>query len=155
MARFREHQDDLEQALAAVRREARAGAPRLSGAARSRILTEVARQAATRPLWPGLFAPPSRLWLASGLPVLLAAALFAVVHRPVVEAPPLPSGAPASVLAAKVGDRVEFTIANGHRSHRVYRSTAPDGFREGVKVTDGSYAERLDDGSSIVYFRID
>jgi hypothetical protein len=67
------------------------------------------------------------------------------------------TGRPAVVQVAKVGDRVEFTIANGGRSHYVYRSSAPDRFdhKKGVRVTGGAYAERLDDGPSIVFYRID
>lgn len=150
----------LAEIVGEVRRtEFEDGSPGLSDAARTRILAEAVRPEAARPFWAPLFAPTSRLLVAGGLPLALAAALLVLVDRSVVEPPVDGVAAPrtAVVTVAKVGNSVQFTIANGQNSHYVYRSTAPDRFEtdEGVAVVDGSYADRLEDGSALVFYRID
>lgn len=132
----------------------------LSDAARARILSEVTRPTPQKPFWPPLFAPTTRLLVAGGLPLILAVAMIALVERSAGTAPVEALGlapSPATVQVAKVGGRVEFTISNGQRSHFVSRSTVPDRFDASrrVRMTDGAYADNLDDGTALVFYRID
>jgi hypothetical protein len=97
--------------------------------------------------------------LAGGLPLALAVALIGLMDRSgggSVGSPRL-TLSPPSVQVAKVGDRIELTVSNGKRSHFVSRSTAPDRFdsSQRVRITDGAYADNLEDGSSLVFYRIE
>lgn len=147
---------ELEEAIREARGEAARKEDRFSAAARARIVAEVSRGGAAPESWPAVFAPQGRLVLAGGLPLVLAGALLVLMDRSGIDRPPVAN--PETVVqVAKVGDRVEFTIRNGRKGHYVYRSTAPDRFdgRDGVRVTDGSYVERLADGSALVFYRIE
>ncbi len=147
--------DEFRQMARAVRA---ADPERLSPAARATILSEATRAGASPRPFSALFPPTLRAVTAAGLPVAAGLLLAAVIGRAPVEAPGAPErGAPAAVVqVAKVGDEVRFTIANGRRSHHVYRSEAPDRFEgRGFRVTDGAYADRLDDGSTLVFYRIE
>jgi len=64
---------------------------------------------------------------------------------------------PLTVRAAKNGDEVVFTIANGGRAHRVFKSSVPTNFDPSTAVTvrDGSFRDSADDGSDLVFYRID
>ncbi len=150
---------ELEEAIREARREAVRKEERFSGAARARILAEVARGGPSRESWPPLFAPQARLVLAGGLPLVLAGALLLMMDRSGIDRSPAVANPLSETVVdvAKVGNRVEFTIRNGKTGHFVYRSTTPDRFdgRGAVRVTDGSYAETLADGSALVFYRID
>jgi hypothetical protein len=127
----------------------------LSASARDRIL-DAARTPAepAEELFPALFTAPRRLLAAGALPLLLAVGMLLLLNRSATVVPDV--GVP-SVQATKQGDQVFFRIANGTRDHVVYRSTSPERFEasQGVKITDGSYSEDIDDHAGLVFYRID
>jgi len=149
----RSGRDDRLSALVAAAREG-VREESLSDDSRARIAAGVlGRHGSTEPL-PALFTPARSLVLAATLPLLLAGGLLSVMHRGLDTATPLPT---TSVMAVKQGDQVVFRIANGKRSHTVYRSTSPDRFdaASGVRVDDGSYTDTVEDESSLIFYRID
>jgi hypothetical protein len=153
MNRRKDSETDLDPAVRALRE---VPAEVLSGDARERILHGAleARSTSEAPL-AALFAPRRWLVAAAALPLLLAAALVALVDRSAIS--PTATGAPTRVEAMKVGGQVVFTIANGKTAHRVYRSTTPERFdlSAPVSVTDGVYRDGLDRGADVVFYRID
>jgi len=100
-----------------------------------------------------LFPPVWRLALAGALPVaaVVTVALWTAT-RPVHE-----GAATASLHVTKIEDRVVFWIDNGQRQHVVVRSQRPDRFdATGAEpLIDASFAERLDAGPALVFYRID
>ena len=121
----------------------------LSGETRARILAQALSPArAERRLTP-LFVPFGRLVAAGSIPLALAGLLGVTLltHE---------SERPFTVAAAKDGDHVVFTIANGGRSHRVTKSDAPDRFesRDAVRVR-GRFADTMEDDGSLVFYRIE
>lgn len=144
-------EQELRAAVGAFRTGA-AGRDSLSGAARTRIL-EAAMAPAGNPVSPAsLFVPARRLVMAGTLPVVLGAALALLLGR--AGSYPGPTG--PQVVVAKRDGHVVFTLANGGRHHTICRSTVPDRFDcdRGVPVK-GAYAEPVDSGSTITYYRID
>lgn len=145
---------DLLQRAIAESRESLESEADLSPAARAKILRAAyesrSEAAAYRPLL-GLI--PRKL-LAGAFPVLAAAVVVLFLADR--------GGDPANarhltVRAAKTGDEVVFTIANGHSSHVVYKSSQPNRFdpATGVSVRDGAFRDTTDDGSGLVFYRID
>jgi hypothetical protein len=102
-----------------------------------------------------LFVPTRRLAAAWALPLALAGVLFLAL--PEALGPREAGAAPTTVHVSKDGDRVLFTIANGGRSHQVFRSTSPDRFDrdDAVRVTGGAFVDRLDDAHAVVFYRIE
>jgi hypothetical protein len=146
--------EELDRLLAEARREG----PGLSAAARGRILAESTRELPGKAFWPPLFAPTSRVLAAGALPLALAVGLMALVDRGGVQAPPTILGHKSpTVEVAKVGDRVEFKVSNGGRPHWVSRSTSPDEFDPDLRVRmrEGAFADNLEDGTTLVFYRIE
>lgn len=100
-----------------------------------------------------LFVPAFRLAVAACAPVVVAAAVGAVVF---LNRSGSGEGA-AALRAQKVGDQVVFTIANGKSVHYVYRSTDPGRFdpSSAVRVEGGQFAERATNSPGIVFYRIE
>jgi hypothetical protein len=144
----------LERMVHAGRSAAEEG---LSEEARTRVLSVALRDTGTDEPLPALFTPTRRLVVAGALPVLLAVALLVGIV-PESRQPQLagPTGS-ATIQVSKQGDEVLFNIANGHRAHRVARSTDPNRFEasDEVSVTNGAYSEHLSDTADLVFYRID
>ncbi|ANM28916.1 hypothetical protein ABI59_03785 [Acidobacteria bacterium Mor1] len=144
----------LDQAIRAAR------APReerLSGDARASIVAAAAQgRLETRPAQP-LFRPFWQVLGAAVAPVALGVALLVSLGPTgsMLGNQPGPGSDAIQVHALKVGDRVVFTIDNGAEEHTVNRSEDPTRFdpASAVKVTD-SYAEKLENGSNLVFYRI-
>jgi hypothetical protein len=134
---------------------------RLSAAAREAVLDAAIHGQDDRRFesLPALFTPTRKLAAAWALPLALAGTLFLGLPR--TSGPgggrEGASPVPTTVHVSKDGDRVLFTIANGDRNHRVYRSTTPDRFDPGVamRVTGGEFVDRLDDRHAVVFYRIE
>jgi hypothetical protein len=92
-------------------------------------------------------------YLVGALPVILAG--FVVLFF--ADRANDPNGVPTRVRAHKTGDEVVFTIANGQASHVIYKSNVPNKFdaSSGVRVRNGTYRDSADDGSGLVFYRID
>ena len=106
-----------------------------------------------------LFSPLAR-WAAFGAVPVVASAVVAswLLFAGPGAVPTAPEIADVSVSALKVGDRVVFTIGNGGRSHRVVRTSSPasiSGPGETMAVEDGTFSDCLQDGSDLVFYRID
>jgi hypothetical protein len=143
----------LDEAIRASR--IRAGASEtLSGECRSAIFAEVTGPGPAPRRLRGLFTPWRRVALGGAIPLALAAVLvgWTALEWNGGISPSIPS-----VDTAKVGDHVVFTIANGDREHVIVKSDRPDRFDRSAaaKVTDGSFSDRLDSGSDLVFYRID
>jgi hypothetical protein len=125
---------------------------RLSPDSRERILAAATGPEASLAPMHTLFTPARRVWLVGALPLLLAAA-FLLLPTPA----PHEGGAVAAVEAFKDGDAIVFTIANGSREHRVYKSTVPYGFDASAAtlVTDGAYVDVAHQDADLVFYRID
>lgn len=145
----------VDQALAAWR-ESGESAEHFSPAARDRIL-QAAFEGRPAPLATRLPFRGAPRRFAGGLLSLAAAAalLLAVV---LVDRGGAPGGSGAvRVLASKTDGEVVFTIANGKRAHTVYKSNDPSEFGSSsrIPVRDGAFRDVVDDGSGLVFYRID
>ena len=144
----------LDEAISAWKRGNSAAGPgeRLSPSARSRILADLGRETAQRPL-AALFVPRSRLALAGLLPILLAGALFLVQNGAWG-----PSKDGSGIQVSKDGDQVIFTIANGKAYHDVTRSLVPDHFdaSRAVQVAQGGrFVDSLESDARLIFYKID
>lgn len=144
----------LDRAIAACREAEPTRAERLCAGARARLLSELRSDSPSHRRWRmALFPPVWRLALAGALPV---AAVVTVVlwtaPRPVQE-----GVATASLHVTKVEDQVVFWIDNGGRHHVVVRSERADRFdaSRAEPLIDASYADHLDAGPKVVFYRID
>jgi len=96
--------------------------------------------------------PPVRRWvLACGIPLVLTLGLAWLGQR---------TGEPARVQirAAKQGEDVVFTIADGRGVHRVVRSESPTQFDTEIAVrvrNGGSFRDNAETGGDLVFYRID
>jgi len=125
----------------------------LSGHARSRIVDETLDPARDPAAPASLFVPARRLALAGVLPVMLGAALVLLLGHAGTY---VTSKAPR-LQVEKRGGQVVFNIANGQKSHYICKSNVPNKFDcgRGVQVRNGAYADTVNDGSDIVFYRID
>ena len=129
----------------------------LSGDARSRILRGIRDDVRSRRTpFADLFLPARRLALAGVVPALALAAALGLLVQPAMQGSGLEAGQ-GRLEATKIGGEVVFVLANGDRSHNVYRSTDPKGFGvEPAFVTeDGSFSDSLSSGPDLVFYRID
>lgn len=143
--------EPLDRAIEALR-EGTGGAG-LSSGARARIRQGLrAGQGAHREPLAALFVPFRRLALAAAAPISLVALTLAMMHGTTA-----PRQGAGEIRAHKQGDRVVFTIANGGRKHRVYRSTEPDRFdgSSPVIVRNGEFEDAAGNGPDLVFYRID
>jgi hypothetical protein len=144
----------LDRAIAACRSDESRSSERLSDAARERVLAAArAGHPAGRRWGAVLFPPVLRMTLAGALPVAVVAgaAVWLVIGNG-------ERGSATSALhVAKVGDRVVFSIENGHRAHVVVRSARADRFDPtgAEAVVDSRFADALGTGPEAVFYRID
>lgn len=125
---------------------------------RSRVLSEALKPSRSESLR-SLFTPTRHILIAGTLPVVLGVALI-VGLNPSVRPPatiPLDAERAPRLAVSKVGDRIEFDIQNGDRTHTVYRSTDPTGFLAagGVEVRGEAYVDRVQDQADLVFYKVD
>jgi hypothetical protein len=152
-------QPDLDRALSDWRRD-RPSDGGLSQPARANIM-RAALEASARPrrIEPQipLFFPVRRLALATALPTMLLCVIAGYLLLPgaVVE----PAGGPAGTIVQTMrqGDEVVFVIANGNTTHTVRKSNDPRSLSDGetFTVSQGSFRDRAEDDSDLVFYRID
>lgn len=148
----REHGTDpvLDRAIAQMKSSI--SPERLSDDVRHRILREAAAALEVQPVPTRLRAAAWRV-LAGALPVA-AVGLLALV----LAGRSGGKGEPAlRIRATKAGDEVIFSIANGKNTHRVYKLNSANGFGDSsrIPVHAGSFRDSVDDGSGLVFYRID
>lgn len=150
----REASAELKSAVDAWKRDAAAASTGLSWPTRARIL-RLAREERTlgtralpRQVEPAFATAPRLATLALASAAVLGLALFS-----------LPRGGDASrskLQARKSGNQVIFTIANGHRAHRVFKSSDVDPSKSSpFTTTRGSFRDDLRAGPDLVFYRID
>jgi len=129
---------------------------RLGAEVRARIVTESLKPGPAEGLAP-LFVPARRLLVAGGLPLILAAAFLVVIDpdsQPALD-PATHAARATRVAVSKDGGNVLFSIQNGNRAHRVYRSSEPQGEGQKVELSGGAYVEDLQDRDALVFYRIE
>ena len=145
--------ENLARAIEACRTSKEAE-PRLSEAARGKILQAALDDTAR----PGPFAPlffPVRLMVAAGLVPAVLVTVGVLLSVPKIANAPLPAG--QDVQVAKLGEQVVFTFANGNRAHVVTKSAAPDRFdrSKAIQVKDNRFVDSATAGPNLVFYRID
>jgi hypothetical protein len=122
----------------------------LSSAARSAILHRVSEPGEARGPLAVLFPTSWRLALAGALPLALALTVVVLAGRGGEGTSPLSD----DPVARKVGGSVVFEVAAGST---VTKSAVPFAFddRRAVRVTNGRYADRVGNGPSLVFYRIE
>jgi hypothetical protein len=122
----------------------------LSEASRARIF-DAARQPLGRFEALAFLFPQARTVAAAlAFPLVLTMALLLSLPSPIAP------GRQAKIVATKNGENVVFTVANGHKEHRVFKSTDPTRF--GVKEVPevgGRFSDRADNGVELVFYRVD
>jgi hypothetical protein len=145
-------ESNLKAALAAWR-DAGPEEEKLSVSSRSELFRRV-QSAGSAPFVTATLFPPVRRWaLAAGIPLVLVAGL-AWLGGGVGD--PAPPG--VRIEAAKQGEEVVFTIADGRRVHQVRKSENPSEFDSAAAVrvrNGGSYRDGVDKGADLVFYRID
>jgi len=144
----------LDRAIVACREGEPGRAERLSAGARARLLSELRSDSPSHRRWRmALFPPVWRLALAGALPAAVVATVALwTANRPVQE-----PAATAALHVTKIENQVVFWIDNGGRRHVVVRSERADRFdASGAQaLTDASFADHLDAGPRVVFYRID
>ncbi len=137
--------------------EADRGREQLSDGARANVLA-LSRQsnAPKRPALSALFVPFRRIVAATAVPALALSLSFAWL---------IGSGGPEltqkiaslQVEASKIDGEAVFSIANGGRTHRVYRSssTGEIGREDLYATTTETFRDSLSDRARVVFYRID
>ena len=149
-----EHGDEtLDRAVSLWRSALGSSHDHLSAPVRQRILQQAfdAREEAPTPI--GVRSAAWRV-LGGAVPVAVAVLLVLVFAERTGER----NGAGhVRVTAAKTGAEVVFSIRNGHRAHAVYKSSFPNSFEGSARlpVRNGSFRDSMDDGSGLVFYRID
>ena len=147
----RDRDSVLDQAVRALRQ---AGGPEaLSDDARAAILrqsTAPAPASAIRGPLAVLFPSSWRMVLAGALPLALALTVAGLASRSRHAVVP----EPAEVVVLKSGGRVIFEVPKGAT---VTKSTLPFAYEIGseVRVANGRYADRIQGGPSLVFYRIE
>lgn len=136
----------------------------LSATTRSRIVRQALRpQEPSSRLAPlaTLFMPTPRLAFGVAAPaILLTFGLgYWLVPEMARTAAPVPQAVRAvgmTVETVKTEGEVIFIIANGHRSHRVYRSVSADNLQgmEASATSEGKFRDGLE-GPDLVFYRIE
>ncbi len=149
-----EHGDEpLDRAVSQWRSTLQAENDRVSDPVRQKILHDAldARDAAPTPIGVRLAA-----WrvLGGAVPVAMAVLLVLVFADRTGERN---GDGHVRVAASKAGAEVVFSITNGDRGHAVYKSNAPNSFDRSARlpVRNGSFRDSMDDGSGLVFYRID
>lgn len=95
--------------------------------------------------------PPQKAWLVAGFGAVVTITLGVVFLGGGGE-----RGRPVNIQAAKAGHEVVFTISNGHRAHRVIKSTDVERFGAGrVAVEGGRFRDLAESGPVLVYYKVD
>ena len=149
----RNSDDVLERALSQWK-SARGPVSGLSPATRGEILRTALESRPEKASYRPLLGIIPRRILSGAIPALALGAVLVLVGERMGGGS---HARPLSIRAAKNGDDVVFTIANGGRPHRVLKSTVPTRFdpTTAVTVRDGAYRDATDDGSGLVFYRID
>lgn len=137
----------LEEAIKGLRAEQASEV--LSEPARARIFDGMRRPLGKFEALAFLF-PQARVAAAVAFPLVLTLALL--LSLPGSIAP----GRQPKIVAYKDSGNVVFTVANGHKDHRVFKSTDPTRF--GVKEVPGvggRFSDRADNGIDLVFYRVD
>jgi hypothetical protein len=149
---MKEDRSKLDAALDSWRRTEQAP-ERLSSSGRTELFNKVSAPGSAVFGTATLF-PPIRRWaLAAGIPLVLTIGLAWVGAR---VGEPTPSG--VRIEAAKQGEEVVFTIADGRRVHQVRKSESPTEFDQAATVrirNGGSFRDGADTGGDLVFYRID
>ena len=124
-----------------------------SAEARSRILQAAFAASLDVAGSPSGFRPVLRRVVLGVIPVLAVAVVLLFSDR----AGDPSKQAPVRVGAMKNGSEVVFTIANGHRSHSVYKSSVPNKFdhASALQIRDGAFRDAVEDGLGLVFYRIE
>lgn len=149
----------LDRALADWR-ACRPDESRLSQPARANILrAALEASVAPRRIEPRipLFFPVRRLALATALPTVLLAFIAGYLILPGGMTDPAGDPAGTIVQAMRQGDEVVFVITNGKSTHTVRKLNAPNSLTDGetLTVSEGSFRDRLEGDSNLVFYRID
>jgi hypothetical protein len=147
------NREDLDRAIAACRTSLRPSA-KLSDPARATIL-QAALDATIHPdPLPQLFFPVRRLALAT-----LAPAVILVLGVVLLQSLPGGSRRPEipRIRAAKQGDQVVFTVADGKRPHVAYKSTSADRFdrSNGIRVEHNRFVDSANAGPNLVFYTVE
>jgi hypothetical protein len=104
-----------------------------------------------------LFFPVRRLALATALPTVLLAFIAGYLLLPGGMTDPMGDPAGTIVQAMRQGDEVVFVISNGKSSHTVRKLNDPNSLTDGepLAVSQGSFRDRLEGDSDLVFYRID
>lgn len=154
----KEPADDLDRAITAWR-AAPEERPAISDLGRRRILNSVSNLRAgvwaPVPSTP-LFQPTRNLMLGTALPV---AAMTVILGLLLIQSGWIRTELPAQTTRVEVlkrGGEVVFVITNGERTHRISKSSHPEGNAEReVFTAQGEFRDRLDAGPDLVFYRID
>lgn len=147
-----EDRSKLDAALDSWRRTERTQ-EKLSSSGRTELLNRVSVPG------PAVFGattlfPPIRRWaLAAGIPLVLTVGLAWIGAR---VGEPTTSG--VRIQAAKQGEDVVFTIADGGRVHQVRKSESPSRFDSASSLrvrNGGSFRDGAETGADLVFYRID
>jgi len=146
-------EDVLEQALSQWK-SASKSLPGFAAATRGEILRAALESSPEKASYRPLLGIIPRRILAGLIPALAAGAVLVLLGEQLAGGT---QGRPLTIRAAKSGEDVVFTIANGGRPHRVLKSTIPGRFDPSTAVTvrDGAYRDAADDGSGLVLYRIE
>jgi len=117
----------------------------------ARIRTDRTENLEKKPI-ASLFLPFGKMLGAAGIPALLLAVTFGWWIGQGNE-----PQAPLMIHSSKSGGEAVFTIANGGKTHRVYKSHALRGTsqQELFTTTTDAFSDQLNDGNGVTYYRID
>jgi len=144
---------ELEIAVSRWRDALEAQADALSDGVRRNILREAMASGDSAPVPVGVRSAAWRL-LGAALPMAAAVLLVLVFADRVGDRQ---GSGQIRVIAEKAGAEVVFSIKNGHRAHSVLKSSTPSSFEASsrIPVRNGSFRDSMDDGSGLVFYRID
>ena len=98
-----------------------------------------------------LFPGTRTFVIAVSFPLVVALVVLLYLPHPIV-----PGGSPAKIAASKDDVNVVFTIADGRKHHRVFKSTDPARFgAKEVPVVGGRFSDRSENGLELVFYRVD
>ena len=137
----------LDKSVEGLKAESSSGV--LSESARALIFDDMRRPVGRFEALAFLF-PHVRVATALAFPLVLTLGLL--LSLPSSIAP----GRQPKIAAYKDNGNVVFTVANGHKEHKVFKSTDPTRF--GVKEVQqvrGRFADSADNGIELVFYRVD
>ena len=134
----------LDRAIRCLNEAGEVEAPqRLSPAVRAAIIEAA--------MTPAPVPPPQKAWLVAGF-----GAVFTVTAALLVLGGGGELNRPLKIQAVKAGTEVVFTISNGHRAHRVIKSTDAERLSAAaMTVEDGRFVDLAESGPVLVFYKID